>query len=255
VDVARLASQVRTLLAFHREIGISSYPDVPGVSEFLVNKEATPPTPAPPFSRTGRGTVAAAAPRKVSVTSARRQMERLVLEYTACNACKIEAKQVIPGQGTLTPRLFVAGDCFQGHPDDISMLWGREEDELFWKMMAAIGLDRESVFVSNCIKCSCKNAGSEELESGRRCFSFLERELTFLQPEIICTMGELSTSLVLKSTTPLVRIRGRFHPYRYPHGNKARVMPTFHPRFLLRHPEMKQAAWKDLQTIQHAVAG
>ena len=119
--------------------------------------------------------------------------------------------------------------------------------------MAAIGLDRESVFVTNCIKCSLEETRQVDQESGRRCFPFLERELALLQPEVICTLGELATSLVLKNSTPLVRMRGRFHQYRYPHGSKARVMPTFHPRFLLQHPEMKRAAWMDLQAVQRSI--
>jgi DNA polymerase len=151
------------------------------------------------------------------------------------------------------PRLFVVGDCFRGHSNKKDILWSPEEDELFWKMMAAIGLDQNSVFVTNCIKCSLGETRQVELESGSRCFPFLERELALLQPELICTLGELATSLILKNSTPLVRMRGHFHQYRYPQGGRARVMPTFHPRFLLRHPEMKRAAWMDLQAVQRSI--
>jgi DNA polymerase len=63
-------------------------------------------------------------------------------------------------------------------------------------------------------------------------------------------MGDTVTRALLKTKVPLVRLRGRFHSYRYPQGDMAKIMPTFHPRLLLQHPEMKQATWKDLQAVQ-----
>lgn len=255
MDLARLASQARDLLAFHLKIGISDYPATTGTAGFLESKAATIKRPAavPPPSRKKSDRGEAAASGNPSAESVSRQLEGLVREYTDCNDCGAGSGTVISGQGTITPRLFVVGDCFSGHADTTEFFWSPKEDALFWKMMAAIGLDRESVFVTNCIKCGRKDALHADMESGRHCFSFLERELALLQPEVICTMGELATSLVLKSSTPLVRMRGRFHQYRYPHGSGARVMPTFHPRLLLEHPEMKQAAWKDLQAVQRII--
>ena len=130
------------------------------------------------------------------------------------------------------------------------MLWGSEEDTLFWKMMAAIGLDPDSVYVSNCVKCCQPAALPPDSEAEQHCFSFLEQELLAIQPSLICAMGDMATRLLLRSQTPLIRLRGRFHPYRYPDGSRGLVMPTFHPRFLLEHEEMKRATWEDLQTIQ-----
>ena len=251
LDLVLLTHQTRNLLAFHKELGIVDYPAGQGTADFLVSRN--------PVAQCGgvlpvqKSTSASSGSHKVSAGSRSRQLEVLVREYASCRSCGSGARIRVPGQGSLAPQLFVVGDFPGKDTDGDGILWGAEEDILFWKMMAAIGLDREAVFVSNCIKCRRNGAGKMDKETAGHCFSFLERELILLQPEVICTMGELATSLVLKHSAPLVRIRGRFHQYRYPHGTKARVMPTFHPRLLLKHPEMKQAAWMDLQAVRRVL--
>lgn len=189
-----------------------------------------------------------------------RQLKIIAEELADCQCCPSGSKVIagrtaipaMPGQGSSRPRLLVVGDCCIGADPQQGVIWGREEDEMFWKMMAAIGLDRGSVYVTNAVKCPQKDlvqpGAAVELEQS--CFSFLEKELLAIRPQLICAMGDIATRALLKSKTPLVRLRGRFHPYRYPHGEKAGVMPTFHPRFLLRHPEMKRATWEDLQAVQ-----
>ena len=250
--LAQLAYQTRNLLAFHLEFGISGYPAAPGLRNFLVNKEPAAAGSVSPMRR--RPTAKGPAPVKVSGKSAARQLENIVLELAECRNCESATRSVVPGQGSSSPRLFVVGDCFMGTADQKGLIWGLEEDELFWKMMAAIGLDQESVYVTNCIKCGRERDWQPDAEPGRRCFPFLERELLAIQPGLICTMGEIATGLLLNSRQPLVRMRGRFHKYRYPHGSRARVMPTFHPRFLIRHPEMKRATWMDLQAVQRQLS-
>ena len=253
VDAAalgRLTLQVRNLLAFHQEVGIPGYPAAADLLACTAKKKASPSPPQ--VRRTGAveksGPVAEGAP---STTSPARQLATIARELADCRSCSAGRRgPVVPGQGSAAPLLFVIGDCCRGTDNSAVTVWGEEEDALFWKMMAAIGLDRESVYVTNCIKCGQDKGVPPAAELGRSCFSFLERELIALQPGLICTMGELATSLLLGSRTPLVRMRGRFHRYRYPHGGSGQVMPTFHPAFLLQHPEMKRAAWMDLQALQ-----
>ena len=245
--LARLTRQTRNLLAFHLELGIADFPVTPELRNFLVKRQ--PVAAIHPAQRE----IPAEKPAplaKGSAKSAARQLETIARELSDCRHCESARRPAVPGQGSAAPRLLVVGDYGRGAEDSAAMVWGAEEDKLFWKMMAAIGLDKETIYVTNCIKCGQDEASPPDAALGQSCFSFLERELIAMQPELICTMGELATSLLLGSRTPLVRMRGRFHPYRYPHGGSARVMPTFHPAFLLQHPEMKRAAWMDLQALQ-----
>jgi DNA polymerase len=250
--LARLTNQTRNLLAFHLEIGMPGYPATAALRNFL--KKDQPVIKSPPAGKQGP-VRRPAAPARQSGKSALRQLETLAGELAGCRSCGSLSGPAVAGQGSAGAKLFVIGDCCRAAGDDSAVVWSAEEDELFWKMMAAIGLDRESVYLTNCIKCGRREPCAEDVVSARNCFPFLERELAAIQPAMICTMGELAAGLLLGSRTPLVRIRGRFHQYRYPHGGIARVMPTFHPAFLLRHPEMKRAAWMDLQALQRQLNG
>ena len=255
--LAQLAHQTRDLLAFHLKIGLGSYPATPELRKFLVREQPAVTRPAnisgqpsryerPVARKPARPTPAVP---KVSAESAARDLKIIGQELVDCTVCPSATGVKIPWQGSPAPRLFVVGDCGVNSTEK-GLIWGVEEDDLFWKMMNAIGLDRQTVYVSNCVKCSRADPVSHDDESVLRCFGYLERELLAIQPALICAMGEVATRLLLKNQNPLVRLRGRFHQYRYPQGNRARVMPTFHPRFLLEHEEMKRATWMDLQALQ-----
>lgn len=247
--LAQLAYQTRNLLAFHLELGIDGYPATPKLRQFLVKEQPAATGSVIPVSRAAVNKKPAPAV-KISRESTGRQLETISRQLTGCRNCESVSGPAVAGQGSTTPRLFVVGDYLNVTSADRGMIWGAEEDELFWKMMAAIGLDKKSVYVTNCIKCGQDNSSRPDATAGQRCFPFLEQELAAIQPKLICSMGEIATGLLLASQVPLVRMRGRFHQYRYPQGSVARVMPTFHPRFLLQNTEMKGATWLDLQAVQ-----
>jgi DNA polymerase len=149
----------------------------------------------------------------------------------------------------------VVGDWpVAGQGSTPSLLMGPEEDVMLEKMMAAIGLSPEQYCVTNVLKC-CPAAGQEVAPAwGQTCASFLQREIGIIRPAIICAMGEIAARALLGGAEPLLRLRGRFTPCRYQDDPPIPVMPTFHPRFLLANPEMKMAAWKDLQAVQRRLA-
>jgi len=133
------------------------------------------------------------------------------------------------------------------------ILFGPEEDLMLGKMMEAIGLKPEEVYVTNCIKC-CPAGGREpDSACATACFSFVCREIAALGPPVICAMGDLAAGMLTGRKEPLIRLRGRFTGCR--HASSTVVMPTFHPRLLLRNPEMKKAVWSDLQAIRRRLEG
>ena len=202
--LAQVAELTRNLLAFHLELGLADYPATSGLRQLFKQKEAASDRSALPahLDKTDNQSNRAA-----SLTL---ELEAIAGELADCKGCGPERGQITlwPGQGSLVPRLFVVGDYFAGIDGQKGMIWGTEEDELFWKMMAAIGLDQQSVYVSNCIKCSQEDGSQPDFEIAPRCFTFLERELAAIQPGLICTMGELATRQLLSSRQPLVRMRG-----------------------------------------------
>ena len=279
--LALLTGRIRNLLAFHQELGVTEYPAVPKLRQFLkrtLRQQANIssggqgrggqyPSAAPHHQE--RHIDNSARPRMQCEQKARQtssagptieviqpeivqqQLDAFNQELAQCRCCASGGKsRVVFGRGNLRPRLLVVGDCLLGAASGDDLIWGKEEDAMLWRMMQAIGLDQSSVYVTNTIKCPQTDPVQAGFSTEQACFSRLEKELRIIRPGLICAMGDAAARALLRTKAPLVRLRGRFHSYRYSQGEAARVMPTFHPRVLLQYPEMKQAVWKDLQAIQ-----
>ncbi|WP_446009331.1 uracil-DNA glycosylase [Candidatus Electrothrix sp.] len=274
-SLALLTRQVRHFLAFHQEMGLVAYPALPELRQFLtqVQKRVRKQQPVSSSSQQGRAGHSNSFPKnkpqvarpysdqkykqspaKPETTSVQQQLQMLNQELVQCRCCTSDAEpRIIPGQGSPTPRLMVVGDYFIGNSWEQGLLWGKEEDAMLWRMMQAIGLGQKSVYVTNAIKCPQTAPVQSGSAQEQACFSHLERELQIIRPKLICAMGDAACRSVLKTKAPLARLRGRFHTYKYSTGAIGKIMPTYHPRLLLQHPEMKQATWKDLQAVQRAL--
>ena len=268
-NLAFLTSQVRNHLAFHQKMGLDVYPAVSKLQQFLARvprqqgrgQQQNHPEHSRPQNMPQQGRWQPVAPparhpekSSISLQALEQQLEAFNQEIVQCCCCSSGSSVLkkILGQGRARPRLCVLGDYFLGTPKD-NLFWGKEEDAMLWRMMQAIGLEQEAVYVTNAIKCpqpAFVQSGSPQAQS---CSSYLEKELQVIQPEVICVMGDTALQILLKTKAPLVRLRGKFHTYRYMHGETVKIMPTYHPRLLVQYPEMKMATWKDLQAVQRAL--
>ncbi len=244
------------MLRFHQALGINEYPGSPGLRRFLRKRAAQVETPRP-------GRVAAPVksprPRPEPGEPAGIRLQGLGREMAACSFCPLAAGRlgIVPGAGGESSALMVVGDWSQQEKGHFSpaTIFGLYDDALLVKMMAAIGLQPGDIYVTNCVKC-CPPPGQEPDRACREaCFSFLEREIAAVRPRVICAMGDMAAGMLLGRREPLVRLRGRFYQFRYQAGSPVAVMPTFHPRFLQRHEEMKKGTWLDLQAIRRHLAG
>ena len=116
--------------------------------------------------------------------------------------------------------------------------------QLLTKIIQAMGLAREDVYICNIIKCrppGNRNPLPEEIDA---CLPFLKQQLTEIQPDYICALGAVAARTLLKTETPISRLRGRLHSF----GNIS-LMPTFHPAYLLRNPDKKRDVWEDIQML------
>lgn len=260
-SVVGLASAVRTCLLFHQQLGVETYPLTPGMQKFLTRKEAKlnaaeprKPTADPVFPPRS----VMSQPASVAATSGQLAFLRLAIE-DCCLCDLVSGRQgLVFGAGTVGARLLIIGDySSQGDGFSSTTLFGTAEDAMLWNMIRAIGLTPEDVYVTNTVKCCPLAARQPEKESEQRCLAHLRREIELLRPTIICAMGEAAARSVLGGSESALRLRGRFHPYRYggEAGERIQIMVTFHPRFLLEYEDMKKAAWKDLQMIQRLLQG
>ncbi len=138
---------------------------------------------------------------------------------------------------------------------------GRDEDEqglafvgragqLLTKIIEAMGKKRDDVFIANVLKCRPPNNRNPEPDEVASCRPFLEEQIRLIQPKVIVTLGTFAAQALLETDESIGRLRGRWRTTR-----GVRVMPTFHPAFLLRSPERKKDVWEDMKLVRDFLAG
>jgi uracil-DNA glycosylase len=165
-----------------------------------------------------------------------------------CTQCRLHRGRthVVFGVGNPSAQLMFVGEApgrdedFQGEP-----FVGRA-GQLLTRIIEAIGMTRQEVYITNVIKCRPPNNRNPEPDEIARCEPYLIRQIALVKPRLIVALGTFAAQTLLKTKLPISQLRGRFHTYQ-----GVKVMPTFHPAFLLRNPERKRAVWEDMQAVQH----
>jgi DNA polymerase len=116
--------------------------------------------------------------------------------------------------------------------------------KLLTRIIEAMGLGRDDVYICNILKCRPPGNRNPQPDEIGVCRPFLDRQLAAISPECICALGKFAAQTLLETQAPISKLRGRFHEY-----NGIRVMPTYHPAYLLRNPDGKRDVWNDVQKI------
>jgi len=172
-------------------------------------------------------------------------------ELADCSRCGLGdgRKNIVFGVGSPAARLIFVGEA-PGRDEDIQgEPFVGEAGQLLTKIINAMGLAREDVYICNVLKCrppENRNPQQGEIEA---CGPFLLRQVQAIAPLAIIALGTFAAQTLLDSKEPISRLRGHFHDY---HGIP--LMPTFHPAFLLRSPEKKREVWADVQQVMKLLA-
>jgi uracil-DNA glycosylase len=169
-------------------------------------------------------------------------------EIGDCTRCRLHAgrKNIVFGAGNPDARLVFVGEG-PGEEEDLQAEpFVGKAGQLLTRMIQAIQLDRNDVYIANIVKCRPPGNRDPQEDEIETCLPFLKKQLAVIQPRIICTLGRFSTQALLGTKEGITKLRGRFHQL----ADGIRVMPTYHPSFLLRSPEKKREAWEDLQKVQ-----
>lgn len=248
-----LSAEVRSLLRYHGSIGIS-YPKNENIERFLRFLPQVTDT-LPSMEEKVVGDVPAS-PRKGNVPIHRSpvRITEIAAEVATCHACELHKKRIYPvaGRGPEKIRLLIVGDWLAADEGEVlppGHLFGVFQDQMLSRMLTAINLSADEVFITNVIKCAIPQNCQPQAAHVQSCVSFLRRQIVSLLPEIICTMGMVATRAVLEKSQPLSLLRGQFHEYQVEKNRMIPVVATYHPTYLLQNPEMKQAAWADLQLL------
>jgi DNA polymerase len=182
-------------------------------------------------------------------TSAADALQTLRVEVgPACTRCKLHTlgrKQVVFGVGNPNADLMFVGEA-PGADEDIQgePFVGRA-GQLLTKIIEAIGMKREDVYIANVIKCRPPGNRNPEPDEVERCEPFLFRQIDAIKPKVIVALGKFAAQSLLRTTDPITRIRGREYKYR-----NAILMPTYHPAYLLRNPASKREVWEDMKRVR-----
>ncbi len=173
-------------------------------------------------------------------------LEGVQRELQDCRRCKLceNRKTLVLGEGNPHSKLVFIGEG----PGELEDLQGRpflgEEGKLLDKMLEAIGLQRENVYLLDMIKCKTPESRKPEKDEIDSCSPFLFRQMDAIQPQIIVALGEFTAQFLLQSEERISQMRGKFYPFR-----NAKVIPFFHPKYLLKNSKAKRQAWLDLQLL------
>ncbi|HXI62381.1 MAG TPA: uracil-DNA glycosylase [Pyrinomonadaceae bacterium] len=220
----------------------------------------TPPTASPrPASEVPRRQTSAASPPSAdslfnvaattapSLAKSNETLEQIwtdIGECTRCGLCEGRT-QVVNTHGDRNARLMFVGEAPGADEDAQGKPFVGRAGQLLTKMIEAMGLKRENVIIGNVNRCRPPGNRQPTLEEAAICRPFLFREIAAIQPEVIVVMGNTALRNLLEEREGISRVRGKFRDFR---GIK--VMPTFHPAYLLRDPSKKRETWEDLKMVR-----
>lgn len=165
-----------------------------------------------------------------------------------CQLCP-GATQIVFGSGNPKASLMFVGEAPGADEDAQGLPFVGAAGQLLTAMIKAMGLDRENdVYIANVIKCRPPGNRKPTTEEIAECLPYLMRQIELVAPKIIVCLGSVPAATLLKSEIPISKMRGTFQMM-----GAIRVMPTFHPAYLLRNSEMKKPVWRDLQLVVQAM--
>jgi DNA polymerase len=245
-ELATLARQLRGQLARHAAAGTWA---APGAA--TARPSAMPEVPEVPEVPDVPALLEAVEPFAADARTSRRSLPQIREELGECTRCKLHTtrRSIVFGVGDPSAPLMFVGEAPGEQEDKRGEPFVGPAGELLDKMIDAMGWTREAVYIANTVKCRPPGNRNPEADELAACKPFLDAQLAAVAPRIIVALGRPAANQLLENNAPISTLRGRFHERR-----GVRVMPTFHPAYLLRTPEKKREAWDDLKLVMAELA-
>jgi len=262
------APTVRQLLAFYLEAGVDCalmdepvnrladpdlLPTAPEAAPPRLLREPSAAMPAAPRADLAMGPdVAIAAAREAARTAPSLEALRALLENFDGCALKHTATRLVFADGNPAARVMFVGEA-PGREEDIEGLpFVGRSGKLLDRMIAAIGLDRNKVYIANVIPWRPPGNRTPTPQETQICLPFIQRQIELVNPDVLVTLGNPSTQTLLSTREGIMRTRGKW--FDYDTGTRTiRAIASFHPAYLLRSPSYKRMSWQDLRAIAKAL--
>jgi DNA polymerase len=165
-----------------------------------------------------------------------------------CTRCKLHTlgrRQVVFGVGNPEARLMFVGEAPGADEDEQGIPFVGRAGQLLTKIIEAIELTRDEVYIANVIKCRPPQNRNPEPDEVETCEPFLFRQIDAIKPKVIVALGKFGAQTLLRTLDPISKLRGRVFEFR-----GAKLIPTFHPAYLLRNPPAKREVWEDMKLVR-----
>ena len=165
-----------------------------------------------------------------------------------CTRCKLSTlgrSKVVNSTGNFNADLMFCGEAPGADEDEQGFPFVGRAGQLLTKIIESIGLKREDVFIGNINRCRPPGNRAPEADETIACKPFLKREIAVVRPKVIVVLGATAAQNLLETKVPIGKLRGHFHDYL-----GVKVMPTFHPAYLLRDPHKKREVWEDMKMVR-----
>ena len=179
------------------------------------------------------------------------QLDALAQEVLSCERCSLsgQRKNVVFGDGNPSARIVFVGEAPGADEDEQGLPFvGRAGQLLTDIIVKGMKLARKDVYICNILKCRPPGNRNPLPEEIGKCEPFLKKQLQLIRPGVICALGKFAAQTLLKTETPITALRGRFYDY-----EGIKLMPTYHPAYLLRNPHGKKQVWEDVQMIMKEI--
>ncbi len=172
-------------------------------------------------------------------------------EMGDCQRCKLGRSRtnLVFGEGSPQARLMFVGETPGAEEDLQGRPFVGEAGGLLNNMLNKLGLRREEVYIANILKSRPPGNRDPEPDEVAACLPFLIKQIDSIRPRVIVTLGKIATNNLLNNDAQITKIRGNWQKFR-----NIRVMPTFHPSYLLRFPKERHKTWEDMQQVMEYLA-
>ncbi|MCE5212836.1 MAG: uracil-DNA glycosylase [Deltaproteobacteria bacterium] len=178
-------------------------------------------------------------------------LKKVHRDMANCQLCPLgrTRKNLVFGDGNPEARIVFVGEAPGADEDEQGLPFvGRAGQLLTDIIVKGMKLERKNVYICNILKCRPPGNRNPLPDEISKCEPFLKRQLQIISPEVICALGTFAAKTLLKTDVPISVLRGRFHLY-----EGIKLMPTYHPAYLLRNPSAKKQVWEDVQMIMKEI--
>jgi len=240
-----LLGELRALLEYQQDMGVKELPVVKRAMKG-VPKVVAPHAAAP------RAAARVKEPALQASGEKQAALDKLRVEIGACMRCKLSAGRtnLVFGVGNADARLLFIGEGPGRDEDQQGIPFVGRAGQLLTKIIGAMKMRREDVYIANIAKCRPPQNRAPEPDEVKECLPFLVRQVEIIEPRVIVCLGSISAQNFLGTEEKISQLRGHVQEWR-----GIPVMPTYHPAYLLRNPEAKKPVWEDMQQVMELLKG